>query len=84
MKRNNIRSTKVYIKENGSMITKFAVQVRLRGKQDWIQAKKGEEVLIFDTQDKADKIVIDYIEEIKKTFAEKLQEGKIKPKMRRK
>jgi len=84
IKRGNIKSCKVYIKENGKMVTKYSVQVRLRNKQDWIQARKGEEQLIFMTPEEANKVVIDYVEEIKKSMNDKIKEGKVKLKMERK
>jgi hypothetical protein len=78
IKRGSIKSTKVYVKEDGRLKTKYAVQVKLRGKDYWSQAKKGEEVLIFATQQEADQIVLDYVEELKKSVNEKLVEGKVK------
>jgi len=69
MKRGNIKSTKVYVNEDGKMVTKYAVQVRLRGRQNWIQAKKGEMKLIFNTQEEADQVVIDYVDHLKQSAA---------------
>jgi len=83
VKRGNIKSCKIYVKENGSFVTKYAVQVRLRGKKDWIQARKGDVSLIFDTMEEADKVVLDYVEEINKTMSEKISDGKLKLKMKR-
>ena len=84
MKRGNIRSTKVYINEGGKMITKYAVQVRLKGRQTWVQAKNNDTQLIFDTQEEADQVVIDYVEHVKKTVVEKINSGGIKAKLEKK
>lgn len=84
IKRGNIRSTKVYIRENGNLVTKYAVMVRLKDSQKWVQARKGDIQLIFDTPEEADQIVIDYIAEIKKTMMEKIKDGGVRIKMDKK
>lgn len=84
IKRGNIRSTKVYIRENGNLVTKYAVQVRIRNSQKWVQARKDDFQLIFDTPEEADKIVIDYVAETKKTMLEKINDGGVRIKMDKK
>lgn len=81
MKRGNIRTIRVYSKKEG---TKYAVQVRIRNSQKWVQARKDDFQLIFDTPEEADKIVIDYVAETKKTMLEKINDGGVRIKMDKK
>jgi hypothetical protein len=66
------------------MITKYAVQVRLKGRQTWVQAKNNDTQLIFDTQEEADQVVIDYVEHVKQTVVEKINNGGVKAKLEKK
>ena len=43
--------------------------MRLRGRKNWIQARKDDIQLIYDTKEEADQVVIDYTENIKQTNA---------------
>jgi len=83
MKRHNLRTVKLYSKENGENITRHAVQLKMRGKNTWIQAKKDNVPLIFDTKEEAEKVIIDFMEEMKKSISEQINDGKVKVNVRR-
>lgn len=78
MKRGNIRTIRVYSKKEG---TKYAVQVRIKNSQKWVQARKDDFQLIYDTPEEANQVVIDYVESVKKTIVEKINDEGIKVKM---
>ena len=65
MKRGAIKTIKVYFPKE--KLTKFAVQVKLRS-GNWVQAKKGDIPLIYDTREEADQVVIDYVKEMQNIF----------------
>jgi hypothetical protein len=84
MKRGNLRTIKVYTKnDKGDKIIQYAVQVRLRMKQTWTQARDGDKILIFNEKKDADQVIIDYMDKIKRTMAEKLKDKDVKVKFNR-
>jgi len=83
MKRHNLRTIKLYSREDGMNKTRYAVQLKMRGKTEWIQAKKDNVPLIFDTKEEAEQVIIDFLEELKKSLNDKINEGKVKVNVRR-
>ena len=72
MKRGNLKTKRIYSTIDGAKTTKYAVLVRLRGKQEWVQAKSGETPHIYDTQEEAEKIIIDHCTEAKKSLTQRI------------